>query len=203
MPTDIPSDRPQFERLLTALYARKVGGPRQVEFFDYAFASGDPRRAASVRVARMPVGNPDRPFAWFFGSLTTSRARITDASGHSHQFIGTYLTPHLALGELIAATMHYDRFVEPLGFGHTFPLNTKSPLRAAYSSGLVLKPGKFAHESSGAHEFVLDAEPIALLTVVPIRSEELELKKSQGLEALLDTWETSSRDLFAVDLKLE
>ncbi|MHB8874565.1 MAG: suppressor of fused domain protein [Myxococcaceae bacterium] len=167
------------------------------EFFDFSFGASEPGRAAVIRVVRFRMALKGGDEVWFFGTL--QEPGLSRGPNHLHQFIGMYSSNALVLGELVAAACHYDRYIEPLGFGHTFPVGERSVLRAAgYPFAAVLDGGTY--EPFAESEKEVAAFRTKLLAVVPISQEEKVLKAEMGLDALLDEWERSGKNVLDVDL---
>ena len=185
-----------YRKQLTAHYLKALGYTGNTELLDFAFAQGDPHRAAVVKVARMRLPCEDGGDLWFAGSLGHSNASYV-AGDHAHQFVGVFDAEDLALCEMVASTYHFDAFVEKLNYGHTFPLGKASTLRPKGYSAVMILDGSVYRHFEDDHALIAGI-PTRLFSVVPVTSAELEVKKSQGLDALLDLWSASSRDLLHV-----
>jgi len=193
----IRASEADYRKQLTVHYLKSLDYRGNTELLDFAFAQGDPDRAATVRIARMRLPCEDGSDLWFAGSLGHDRVTYVGDTDHLHQFVGIFDVEDLALCEMVASTYHFDEFVERLNYGHTFPLGKGSTLRLkGYSAAIILEARLYQHFQDD--KCLISGIPTRLFSVVPITTAELELKKSRGLDALLDSWKASNRDLLHV-----
>jgi hypothetical protein len=193
----IRASEAEYRNQLTAHYLKSLDYRGNTEVLDFAFARGDPHRAATVAIARMRLPCEDGSDLWFAGSLGHRGATYVGDSDHRHQFVGIFDMEDLALCEMVASTYHFDEFVERLNYGHTFPLGKGSALRLrGYSAAIALESRLYQHFEDD--ECLISGIPTRLFSVVPITGADLELKKSRGLDALLESWRASNRDLLHV-----
>jgi len=191
----------QEQRRLVAFYLERLGHEGPAELVDFSFAQMDPTKASTVRVARLRLPCDDGSELCFTGSLAEVSTAVSERSDHRHLFIGTYDSSTLSLSELVAAAHHYDHAVETLGYGHTFPLGDASPLRqGGYVAALVLEASIYRFFEDVAD--VLYAVPTSLFSILPISAAELALKVDRGLDALLDLWEQSRKDILHVNAEV-
>ncbi len=180
----------QIEKSLLSYYmvAMEYRGP--VDLLKLQFASAEPSRAATVQVARIVLSCSDRTELFFCGTLSIDHAAIHVRD--EHHFIGIFDSAETSLLELVAAALHFDRFVERLDYGHSFPLGPHSTLRQrGYRGALVLEKGLY----SFFDECTARLPPqTSVFAVLPITETDLELKRREGLDALLAAWDAEKRD---------
>ncbi len=187
----------EYQRDLVAFYLTSLRFKGDTELLDFAFGQGEPERAAMVKIARMCLRCEDGSKLWFAGTLGRVGSSYLIGQDHEHQFIGIFDSDDLALAELIASAYHYDHFVEPLDYGHTFPLPKKSSLRGeGYSSVIVLDGALYRHFETD--QALVAGIPTKVFSVVPMSASELKLKKEGGVDALLESWDTERRDILRI-----
>lgn len=187
----------EYQKELAAYYVAALRYGGNVELLDFSFASEEAGRSATVKVARMKLPCDDGTTLWFVGSLSHNEASYSIGADHSHQYVAISDADDLALCEMVASTYHFDRFLEVLDYGHTFPLGPRSALRTrGYSAGLILGADLYEHFKDD--ESLILGIPTRLFSVVPITRSELEKKKIKGLDTLLEAWNASGRDFLHI-----
>ncbi len=185
-----------YEEQVLQLYLSRLKCKGGVRLYELSFASGDAKRAGNVKVARMALPGDSGTSFWFSGTLGAGEKQ-RGPNAHEHQFVGIYDSSSFELTEMVASAYHYDRFVRVLGYGHTFPLARGLSLRASgYVYVLVLDAAVYAPlgELGGR----IAGIRTTFFGVVPINSEELEIKKSEGLLSLMGKWDDEERDILRV-----
>jgi hypothetical protein len=187
----------QSERLVVAHYVRSLQVLREVELFAFRFGAADAERAAVVKIARIELSCSNAETLWFFGTLSISLSKHV---GHHNVFIGIYDCRELFIGELVACMMHFDAMLEPLDVSHTVPLAPSSPLRSAgYVAAVILRPGLYPDFDGTNEDLTVGDLTARLLSVVPLKQEEWDLKRAHGLHALLDEWDRAGRDVLHIE----
>lgn len=184
--------------LLTWYLARVPLVEGQVKLLDCSFRVPGTTASTVVRVASWCVLRDGAGGVWFHGSLSELALGLVD--GHMHQFVGLYASSGAAMSEFIATAAHYDRYLGRLGFGHTVPLGSGSPLQSVGRSAFLLLDGG-TYESFVPARDVVGGVETQVFAVIPISDAEWDVKKERGLSCLLDDWEAAGRDLFEVSAK--
>lgn len=181
---------------MVSLYGSALKYEGNTEVLEFSFGGDQPAVASVVRVARMCLRCSDGSGLWFVGSLGHRGGSYDPELDHDHQFIGIYDSDELLLPELVASAYHYDHFVERLDYGHTFPLGPKSGLRVrGYTAAVILHGGLYEAFGSDHDRPLVAGVPTQLFAIVPLDQEELMQKRADGLDALLQRWDLSKKDV--------
>ena len=180
----------RYQKGLLGLYLKRLRYRGDVELFGLAFASGDERRQATVLAARMRLPCDDDSSLWCTASLGIQGEAALD---HEHQFLSILDESSLDVADWVASAYHYDRYVERLGHGHTFPLPKGGRMaRRGYAGTLILNGDFYQHFARDLGQ--VSGTATTLFAVVPVTESELTSKREQGLDKLLKEWERSGRD---------
>ncbi len=183
----VPPD--DYHRQCLAWYLRQLAHPGPAEWRDYAMGSGT-RVASTVRVARIRM------------DLTGGGALLCHASlglvdwqaAHVHQFVCIVDDLGDDPSRLVASMAHYSAFVSTLDHGHTVPVATGSPLfLRGYEGTLILEGGFYSYFDASWP--TLAGTETSLFAAIPLTRAELEIKRSQGVDALFGEWKRTGRDL--------
>ncbi|HTP51488.1 MAG TPA: hypothetical protein VMK42_12375, partial [Anaeromyxobacteraceae bacterium] len=132
------------------------------------------------------------------GSVISPKSVNVRRHDHRHQFVGAFLDDDIAFSELVAAAYHCSLVEKMLGYGSSFGLGERSPLRSrGYAGAVVLEPNFFPMFSDGERPEL--SVPTTLFSVVPVTGDELNVKLSKGLDALLDAWSEAGKEVFRVN----
>lgn len=161
----------------------------------YTFGKGDKSAEMVVEVGTSQFRTADGTTVYFWGTL---RACKGTKQTHLHQFLGLFKSPSHDLGVMLASAFHYDQCVARLGYGHTFPLAKSNTLRlAGYEAGIVLNSG--IYKPFADMDRTLGEVDMTFYSIIPIKADELSLKREEGLMALMESWDERGRDILSVD----
>ena len=183
-----------------ALVSYLLGVTRQVavSLQDITFAAEDPARRAAVRLLKTELPCQDGSALHVFVAAGLSDQPLPPIGGERHVFLGVYDRSDASLAELVAGCLHFDLFVTRLGYGHTLPLPDRSELRlAGYESSLILNGTMYGFLPEDS--LVIGRLQVEFFSVHPISAGDLDKKKREGVEALLEGWAERRRDFFAIE----
>ncbi len=192
----------RLQRALLATYVDAIGkaaGP--VGFYSVGGScviGGQPFSRAPTVVAEIPIGVGGGDRVYFYGSLGDSLPEEGAPRDHEHEFIGIYDARDLDLARLMAFARAHHALAAPLDAHHSFLLDEDSGLRGrGYTNVLVTRADLYA-PFSAKNDLSLDGTGIRLLGLVPLTPSEWKLKVDLGIDALLDSFEQSGRDMLAL-----
>lgn len=186
------------QRAIVNLYRRIIRYEGDEEYFKFRFAKDSPEDAW-IQIVRFYMPCTDESKLWFSGAVQVvpPAVPLTEEISHDHYFITFGSSQTLDLPELVAASFHYDRFVEHLGLNHTFPLGPNSKFRfRGFSHAMIIAPTFDA----ALPNFEVLGRHIGLLHVLPITPVEYNMKISHGTDELLKMWERNQKDPSLVDV---
>lgn len=193
--TKTKSESPDFGGAVMGYYFTRLKQAREAKLSHYTFGQGDPSKEMVVEVGGAEFQTDDGKTISFYGTLRACKGTKQD---HLHQFLGLYESPSQDLPVMLASAFHYDQCVARLGYGHTFPLAKSNTLRSAgYEAAIVLQSG--IYKPFADMDTTLEGVAMTFYSVIPIKSDELALKRRAGLMALMESWDDHGRNILQVD----
>lgn len=189
-------ENPDFGSAVMGYYFARLEKASEASLSQYTFGRGDESKEMVVEVGTSEFRTADGATMYFSGTL---RACKGTKHTHLHQFLGLYASPSHDLAVMLASAFHYDQCVARLGYGHTFPLAKSNTLRlAGYEAGIVLQSG--IYKPFADMDRTLGKVDMTFYSIIPIKADELSLKRQEGLMALMESWDDQSRDILGVDI---
>ncbi len=182
---------------VVALLLDRLGHEGPAKLLDFSFASEDPERAATIRVAKVSLPCDDGSELVLSSALGLAGREDRAADASRRVFLGLYASNSVALAELVAASLHFHLFVEGLDVGHTFPLGRHSSLRRVGYQGALVLGGELYRPFKDVPA-VIGGVPTVFLSVHPLTGDELSFKRERGLEKLMSRWRDERKDYLSI-----
>lgn len=189
--------RESYRQGLILYYRGALKYDGDTEVLSYSFALRERDRGAVVSGARMGLPCTDGSEMWFLGSVGHAAGSAYEVGkDHEHQFVGIFDSVDDVLLEMVCSAYHYHHFVAPLGYGHTFPITARRLVVRGFAGMIVLDADLYQHFDEG--EVLIAGIRTVLHSVVPITAAELELKRRDGVDALLEQWDAVGHDVLHI-----
>jgi hypothetical protein len=181
---------PRYEKALLAVYLKRLRYRDEVELYAFSLAAQEEASRATILAARLHLVCEDGSSLWCMATLGDQGHGPRE---HEHQFVSIFDTAALDAVEWVCSAYHYDRYVERVGHGHTFPLASAGRMRRyGYSAALVLGGDFYQHFATDLGK--VSGIATTLFAVLPLTESESTLKRDRGLQALLASWEEAGHD---------